>query len=540
MLITVQNCRKIINVKKLNFFVPITVIILFLVVLLYFSALPAVRENGNAAVDTLSLNLNSDDAIARVLKNMQYEQDNPDSHSPLKSWFLRPYNLYILTIAFLFAAAARHIYLSIMHREDLSYPLFAGACAAGLVKFALESALIAGSAGAFSSNVYFYFRLYFISSFLYKFTVLAFILCVFDSISLAKHRLSTVVYAASGALFYSMIPFQLNDTPLAFFITIAPASAFTAYRAARSDVLKNNKITILYFISIFLIPLSEGLQRFHSGRVFYMAGLAAVIYLMSAQGAASAIKYAELLKNKKELVKKAAAMEESASVRSYMIDTIMHEIKTPLTVISTYAQLAAERIVKGKADSQISANLGNVSSEAMRLADFAGNTLKLSRMSEIKSRTGLYPVNVNEIAGHIAYMFQSATIRAGRALKIDNANNAPKVLADTDSITCLLWNLLDNALKHSGEGDIEVSVTENGGSVCLTVKDHGVGVPWEVFPVLFERGVSGGNDGSGLGMDICREIAAKLNGTLILESKPGKGTVVTLMLPAYKEGQSDE
>jgi len=76
--------------------------------------------------------------------------------------------------------------------------------------------------------------------------------------------------------------------------------------------------------------------------------------------------------------------------------------------------------------------------------------------------------------------------------------------------------------------------TEDG-AVRIIVKDEGVGIPPELLPKVFERGVSGKKDGTGLGLAFCREIARRHNGDISIQSEYGKGTTVTVTLPTHKE-----
>jgi len=117
----------------------------------------------------------------------------------------------------------------------------------------------------------------------------------------------------------------------------------------------------------------------------------------------------------------------------------------------------------------------------------------------------------------------------------------PLVWGESDALTRLLWNLMDNALTHSERGDIEVRVDTKNDIVRIVMKDEGVGIPPELLPKVFERGVSGKKDGTGLGLAFCREIAGRHGGDIFIKSEYGTGTTVTVILPVQiEEVSADE
>jgi len=235
---------------------------------------------------------------------------------------------------------------------------------------------------------------------------------------------------------------------------------------------------------------------------------------------------------------KSAALEQVARTRAEMVDTLSHEVRTPLTVMSTYAQLAVKKIRAGNADEQTLADLATISDEARRLSVMASNTLRLSRLADVSdeaiaSETGF--VDIGAITGQLVGLFEPTARRANRKLSAFTSENLPPVWGESDALTRLMWNLMDNALTHSERGDIEVRVDAKNDTVRVVVKDEGVGIPPELLPKVFERGVSGKKDGTGLGLAFCREIVKRHGGDITIESVYGAGTTVTVTLPAYSE-----
>ena len=150
-----------------------------------------------------------------------------------------------------------------------------------------------------------------------------------------------------------------------------------------------------------------------------------------------------------------------------------------------------------------------------------------------EGETGL--VDIGAVAAQLVGLFEPTASRVNRKLTAILAENLPPIWGDSDALIRLLWNLLDNAFAHSEYGDIEVRAETTGDTIRIIVKDEGAGIPPELLPKVFERGVSGKKDGSGLGLAFCREITERHRGDISVESEYGKSTTVTVTLPTHKE-----
>ena len=238
-----------------------------------------------------------------------------------------------------------------------------------------------------------------------------------------------------------------------------------------------------------------------------------------------------------------AALEQVARARADMVDTLSHEVRTPLTVMSTYAQLAVRKIRAGNADEQTLSDLVTISDEAKRLSDMASNTLRLSRLAGMPNdvRTNeADPADVGAIVSQLIGLLEPTVSKADRRLRAVIPDNLPPVSCESDFLTRLLWNLLDNAITHAGYGCIEMCAESVGETICITVKDEGAGIPPELLPRVFERGVSGKKHGTGLGLAFCREIVERHGGEIFIESEYEMGTKVTVTLPVHRGEKSED
>jgi signal transduction histidine kinase len=130
----------------------------------------------------------------------------------------------------------------------------------------------------------------------------------------------------------------------------------------------------------------------------------------------------------------------------------------------------------------------------------------------------------------------------GAHLEVDLPADLPRVRADREAVTTVLVNLLDNAWKYSGEQKIvKVRAYAQGGSVCLEVSDNGIGIPRRAQRRIFERfyqvdrRLSRRGGGCGLGLSIVKFIALAHGGTVAVRSDPGRGSTLTVRLPALAQ-----
>jgi signal transduction histidine kinase len=235
----------------------------------------------------------------------------------------------------------------------------------------------------------------------------------------------------------------------------------------------------------------------------------------------------------KELEAARNQVEKYAEMKSELFTGMSHEMRTPLTVMSVYAQFAVEQIRESGVNEQTLADLATISNEAKRLAVMADGTLKVLMGAFETDDAREYkksPVNVGDVCLRLVRLLEPVASRKGMELTAAVTDNAPVIPGDTDAITQLVWNILQNAITHSGGKAIELVVGADGENVKLTVNDDGTGVDPGILPRIFERRISGKKGGSGIGLSICRDIAERHGGEITVESEPGTGTGVTVIL----------
>jgi signal transduction histidine kinase len=220
--------------------------------------------------------------------------------------------------------------------------------------------------------------------------------------------------------------------------------------------------------------------------------------------------------------------------RAELLANISHEIKTPLTVISTYAQLIENKLELLPETGGSVEDALLITSEANKLGILVSQALELARIQEGGIVKNLKPCHIREIITEAVSAHFSGTSDSNNnnriTLKIDEG--LPLIMADPPRIGQVVVNLVKNAVRHTKDGDIIVSAKSAGNRITLSVKDTGAGMTKEEAALIFDRWYSGaGSTGSGLGLYICKHIVEAHNGGITVESERGKGSCFTVTLP---------
>jgi len=299
-------------------------------------------------------------------------------------------------------------------------------------------------------------------------------------------------------------------------------------------MLRGIIITVIVGVILSLQLYIPGLSRFN----YYSDYALRVIlgyFIVSSQ--MIAIEWSRKIKDKK-IEEQRKQLDKLNRAKRELFAEMSHEMRTPLTVMSAYAQFAVEEIREHGANEQTLADLATISGEAKRLAEMADGTLKILLSEEYESETmsdeqKKMPVDIGELSTLITRLFEPVAKRNGCALFVKIDEYIPRVLADSSALTQLFWNILQNAIIHSQCKNIYLIVEANSSDVIITISDDGKGIDAKILPHIFERG-KGKKAGNGLGLAICHEIAQRHGGEIAINSKQGAGTTVTVKLKSIE------
>lgn len=228
-----------------------------------------------------------------------------------------------------------------------------------------------------------------------------------------------------------------------------------------------------------------------------------------------------------------------ADSRKRFIDNLAHEMKTPLTSIICFADVL--RIKKDITDCELRDYSGIIVEEAKRLKGLSGKLLELTVAGNAKLE--FKEVNISELLEEIDNSVKPIIEKRGMRLNVMPINAT--VLVDKDLFMSLLYNLIDNAVKASDDGQkIEIKCTLNRDKLTISVTDNGVGMSEDDVKKITEpfymvdKSRSRKAGGAGLGLSLCAEIVRKHNAKLEIDSAIGIGTTVSVIMPTG--GRNDE
>jgi len=264
-------------------------------------------------------------------------------------------------------------------------------------------------------------------------------------------------------------------------------------------------------------------------------------------------------------------LDRLSRIKSEYMANMTHEAKTPLTVISVHVQQAREifeEITNYKAQSknevqgandQLTADgetiinsLHRAQEEIMRVSRIINHSLWTASEQEVMQK--MKPLNISEIITDTAERYREIAKIQGNIINISTQANLPPIFGNDDQLVQVINNLLDNAANHTKNGIIEItaelatadgatSATANNASnsthIQVTITDNGTGIPSELLPHVFQRGVTGSADkgGTGMGLPISQNIIKAHGGEITIETTQGKGTAVIFTLPIYTDNE---
>jgi signal transduction histidine kinase len=227
---------------------------------------------------------------------------------------------------------------------------------------------------------------------------------------------------------------------------------------------------------------------------------------------------------------------ELARMKSDFVSTVSHEFKSPLTSIRQLAEMLQSGRVPSEERRQKYYDVLLEQSE--RLAMLTDNILSLAKIEEGRAEFTFEKTDISVLLTEVVKSIQERVRHEGFDIGLDAQDALPLLAADRTALSQAVTNLVDNAIKYSGDSrKISVGARLEEQAVVIAVRDFGVGIKKEDIDRVFERFYRGGDEltrtvkGSGLGLTLVKEIVAAHRGKVHVESEPGKGSVFSIRLP---------
>ena len=239
--------------------------------------------------------------------------------------------------------------------------------------------------------------------------------------------------------------------------------------------------------------------------------------------------------------------EKEERERRLFVSNVSHELRTPLTSVKSYL----EALDEGALYDPVAPDFIKVSlDETNRMMRMVTDLLHLSRIDNATTRLNVELINFTAFITFILNRFdkmRSQDEEKKYELVRDYPINSVWIEIDTDKMTQVIDNILNNAIKYSPDGGkITVSMKTTDDQMILSIKDQGLGIPKQDLPKIFDRfyrvdrARSRAQGGTGLGLAIAKEIIKQHNGFIWAKSEYGKGSTFTIVLPYDKDAVKEE
>lgn len=222
-------------------------------------------------------------------------------------------------------------------------------------------------------------------------------------------------------------------------------------------------------------------------------------------------------------------------VKNEFLSSVSHELRTPLTAIKGWS----ETLQTAPEDRElVSRGLAVIGKEAERLSGLVEELLDFSRMESGHIVLKRQRLDVLAELEEAVFLFRDRTTRAGLSLEYSGGEELLPVMGDPARLRQVFVNLLDNAVKYTPRGGrIRVEAAQLPGRVQVVISDTGVGIAPEELPRVRQKfyQTDPANPGSGIGLALVDEIVRLHGGRMEMDSEPGVGTAVTVLLPVAEQ-----
>jgi two-component system, OmpR family, sensor histidine kinase BaeS len=233
-------------------------------------------------------------------------------------------------------------------------------------------------------------------------------------------------------------------------------------------------------------------------------------------------------------------LRRQEQARRELLANIAHDLATPLTAIQGFSEALADDMIPDAAARQETAQ--RIGREVLRLRRMVADLRQVSSLEARQVQLDLAPLNIHSLVDETLAVIEPECEQMGISVHNEISPWTPLVRADSDRITQVLLNLLDNARRHTPEGGrISIGAAPKGKNLHVWVSDTGSGIDPDDLPRIFERfyradrARTGG--GSGLGLAIVKAIITAHGGAINAESELNKGTRITFTLPLMRSQQ---
>lgn len=225
-----------------------------------------------------------------------------------------------------------------------------------------------------------------------------------------------------------------------------------------------------------------------------------------------------------------------AQAKSNFVANVSHELKTPLSLLSLFSEIL--ELGRVNSEEKKTEYYRIIRHESLRLNKVIDNILDFSKIEAGRKTYNFADGNVAEVIENVLSSYRYQIVNSGFDIETNIQPDLPSVLIDRDAMAQAISNLVDNAIKYSGEvKQLSIKTETLGSDLSIEIADRGIGIPRAEQAKVFEKFYRVGNGlvhdvkGSGLGLSLVKHIIEAHKGTISVESDVGKGSRFTILLP---------
>ena len=225
-------------------------------------------------------------------------------------------------------------------------------------------------------------------------------------------------------------------------------------------------------------------------------------------------------------------LARTQQMKNEFISSVSHELRTPLTAIHGWSE-TVENAIDDPEVAKMGLNI--IKSETLRLSQMVEELLDFSRLESGRFKLHMESFDIRGEVYDAVFTYTELLRKQNLAVNYRETDCAVIVLGDKNRLKQVFLNLLDNAAKYGSAGDsVDISVDGANGECVVTIRDYGQGIPESELPRVKEKFFKGSayGRGAGIGLAVCNEIMNLHGGSIDITSEVGKGTCVTVKLPA--------
>lgn len=233
-------------------------------------------------------------------------------------------------------------------------------------------------------------------------------------------------------------------------------------------------------------------------------------------------------------------LRATISNRDKMYSVIAHDLRSPMASIRMVLNLIVTTMSPDTIGQELYELLDKANRESEECHDLLDNLLKWTKSQTGRLNVVLQDLDLNDIIPGVVDIFEMIAQTKRIILEYKGTSEPMVVRADNDMLKTVVRNFLSNAIKFSPEESvIEIMMTKEGSFAKVSITDHGVGIAPERLDSIFHKGETtygtSGEEGSGLGLQLCADFSRKIGGDVKVESKLGEGSTFSVFVPLKQD-----